>query len=108
MLIMFGALPGISGRTGFTCITNHYQIYMYKETYDGKICMNFYRNITKIYPFTTSPSNDNTVTFLCRTRIMFLSSVIQKRIMCVAPGGGGGGTDSLSLCTNCETTAPPF
>ena len=23
-------------------------------------------------------------------------------------GGGGGGTDSLSLCTNCETTAPPF
>ena len=23
-------------------------------------------------------------------------------------GGGGGGTDSLSLGTNCETTAPPF
>ena len=22
--------------------------------------------------------------------------------------GGGGGTDSLSLGTNCETTAPPF
>ena len=25
-----------------------------------------------------------------------------------APGGGGGDTDSLSLSTNCETTAPIF
>ena len=24
------------------------------------------------------------------------------------PGGGGGVTDSLSLSTNCETTAPPI
>ena len=27
---------------------------------------------------------------------------------CPRPGGGGGATHSLGVCTNCETTAPSF
>ena len=41
---------------------------------------------------------------ICNFNPKVLSILGETRL----PGGGGGGTDSLSLSTNCETTAPLF